>query len=165
MRIIKYVIVFAMLVGIASQVSAKDKEVKAYMFGFAASFNDSTIYMTDIQEVSGAYSADKSGFLVNRDEYSYQLRNYIQGLGKKYPTCITSYAYNKKDIQKKYDKIKKRYLEKNKGRYILVNITNDEFTYKPVSPDEGTVIVDAKQAEKDAAKKQTKDKKKSKKKK
>ena len=74
MRIIKCLIATAMLLGVVIQVSAKDKEVsKVYMFGFAASFNDSTIYITDIQEIKGAYVAERTKFLVNRDENSYQL--------------------------------------------------------------------------------------------
>lgn len=150
----------AMLFGITTQISAKDKEApKVYMFGFAASFNDSTIYLTDIQEVNGAYMAEKTKFLVNRDEYSYQFRNYLQGEGKLYPTCITSYAYSNKDILKKYEKIKKRYIDKNKGRYIVVNIDNTQFTYQPVSPDEGTVIVDSEEAANAAKKSKGKEKK------
>jgi len=149
-----------MLLGGMIQVSAKDKEApKVYMFGFAASFNDSTVYITDIQEVDGAYMAEKTKFLVNRDEYSYQLRNYLQGQGKQYPTCITSYAYNRKDALKKYEKIKKRYIDKNKGRYIVVNIDNTQFTFQPVSPDEGTIIVDSEKAEKAAKKISKKNKK------
>ena len=134
MRIIKCLIATAMLLGVVIQVSAKDKEVsKVYMFGFAASFNDSTIYITDIQEIKGAYVAERTKFLVNRDEYSYQLRNYLQGQGNAFPTCITSYAYDRKTIEKKFAKIKKRYIDKNKGRYIIVNISKEQITYQPVS--------------------------------
>ena len=35
---------------------------KVYLYGFAASFNDSTVYFTDIQEVDSAV-IDRSGFL------------------------------------------------------------------------------------------------------
>ena len=137
MRIIKCLIATAMLLGVVIQVSAKDKEVsKVYMFGFAASFNDSTIYITDIQEIKGAYVAERTKFLVNRDEHSYQLRNYLQGQVNAFPTCITSYAYDRKTIEKKFAKIKKRYIDKNKGRYIIVNISKEQFTYQPVSSDE-----------------------------
>ena len=137
MRIIKCLIATAMLLGVVIQVSAKDKEVsKVYMFGFAASFNDSTIYITDIQEIKWAYVAERTKFLVHRDEYSYQLRNYLQGQGNAFPTCITSYAYDRKTIEKKFAKIKKRYIDKNKGRYIIVNISKEQFTYQPVSSDE-----------------------------
>lgn len=146
MRIIKCLIATAMLFGVVIQVSAKDKEVsKVYMFGFAASFNDSTIYITDIQEIKGAYVAERTKFLVNRDEYSYQLRNYLQGQGNAFPTCITSYAYDRKTIEKKFAKIKKRYIDKNKGRYIIVNISKEQFTYQPVSSDEAVNVDESEQ--------------------
>lgn len=146
MRIIKCLIATAMLLGVVIQVSAKDKEVsKVYMFGFAASFNDSTIYITDIQEIKGAYVAERTKFLVNRDEYSYQLRNYLQGQGNAFPTCITSYAYDRKTIEKKFAKIKKRYIDKNKGRYIIVNISKEQFTYQPVSSDEAVNVDESEQ--------------------
>lgn len=157
MRIIKCLIATAMLLGVVIQVSAKDKEVsKVYMFGFAASFNDSTIYITDIQEIKGAYVAERTKFLVNRDEYSYQLRNYLQGQGNAFPTCITSYAYDRKAIEKKFAKIKKRYIDKNKGRYILVNISKEQFTYQPVSSDEVVNVDESEQMVKQSKSKKKK---------
>ena len=39
----------ALLISITSQ--AKNEMRKAYVFGFASSFNDSTVYFTDIQEL------------------------------------------------------------------------------------------------------------------
>lgn len=145
MKIIKYTIAAVTFLGITANMSAKEEKApKTYMFGFAASFNDSTVYFTDIQEITDAYMAEKTKFLVNRDEYSYQFRNYLQGEGKQYPTCITSYAYNRKDIVKKYEKLRKKYMDnKNKGRYIIVNIDSKQFTYKPVSPDEEIIVEDA----------------------
>jgi len=157
MRIIKCLIATAMLLGVVIQVSAKDKEVsKVYMFGFAASFNDSTIYITDIQEIKGAYVAERTKFLVNRDEYSYQLRNYLQGQGNAFPTCITSYAYDRKTIEKKFAKIKKRYIDKNKGRYIIVNISKEQFTYQPVSSDEVVNVDESEQTEQQSKSKNNK---------
>ena len=33
---------------------------KVYMFGFAASFNDSTVYFTDVQQLEGAWCMRRS---------------------------------------------------------------------------------------------------------
>ena len=41
---------------------------KVYLYGFAASFNDSTVYFTDIQELDSAV-VDRGGFLYGRDSY------------------------------------------------------------------------------------------------
>ena len=48
------------------------------MFGFSASFNDSTVNFTDIQAVNAYVENNHTHFLVNRDEYSYQLRYYME---------------------------------------------------------------------------------------
>lgn len=160
MRFLKYAIIAVMLLGFTTIASAKEKQAnKVYLFGFAASFNDSTVYFTTIQEVQGAYVSGKGNFLVNREEYSYQLRNYLQGLGNAHPTCITSYAYTRKDIEKKYEKLKQKYTEKAKGRYIVEYLDDTKFMYSPVAIDAGSVIVDPKEAEKAALESKKKAKK------
>ena len=54
---------------------AAGKKTRVYVYGFAASFNDSIVYFTDIQTLDSATIASKSGFLYGRDNYSYQLRD------------------------------------------------------------------------------------------
>ena len=166
MKLIKYILIAVLTMGYASQVSAKSKPVKAYLFGFAASFNDSTVYFTGIQEVNGAYMQEKSKFLVNRDEYSHQLRNYLKAQGNNYPTCVTSYAYDLKHAQKEYDKMRKKYTVKAKNRFIVVDIKETEFKYEAVTPDNDDMddadwkaSRKAKKAELKAARKAAKDKK------
>ena len=144
------------LTAFCTSAMAQEKQVdKLYAFGMASSFNDSTVYITDIQEVSGAYVTEKGKKLVNREEYSYQLRDYLKSKGVAYPTCMTSYALEKKDINKKMERIRKKYVEKNNGRYI----SQDEFHYKGVSPEEGVVNVDAAAAEEAARKSSMNEKK------
>lgn len=120
-----------------TDMSAKDDNVKAYMFGFAASFNDSIVYITDIQEVPTAYVTHKHKFLKDRSEYSYQLRNHLtRQQPSSHPTVATFYALNRKDAEKKYAKIKRKYTEKAKGRYIVKYIKADEFHYEPIAHEE-----------------------------
>ena len=76
--------------------------VKTYAFGFAASFNDSTVYFTDIQVLDSAWLNEKNDFLVSRDNYSYQLRDYLaseQQMPRR--TCIVYAGKNKKKVEKK----------------------------------------------------------------
>lgn len=54
---------------------------------------------------------------------------------------MTSYAKKRQDIEKKYAKIKKRYLEKNV--FNIKYITANEFKYTPIVPDE--VLMETKQ--------------------
>jgi hypothetical protein len=125
------------LTAMTQQAEAQNRQVdKVYIYGFAASFNDSTVYFTDIQEVRGAYMHTKSKFLVNRDEYSHQLRNYLKEKGYYQPTCITCYAYDRKKAQKGYDKLRRKYTVKAKNRFVVIDIKEQDFKYQPVTPDE-----------------------------
>ena len=66
------------------------------MFGVATSFNDSTLYITEIQEISGAYIDSKTKFLVERDNYSYQLRDYLKGIGEQTSDSYHHICYRKR---------------------------------------------------------------------
>ena len=78
MKYLKY-IVLTLLVCVA--MGAEAKTIKArhmYVFGFAASFKDSVVYMTEIQDVQGAMYDTKTKFLLGRDSYSDQLKTYFR---------------------------------------------------------------------------------------
>ncbi|MBF1628695.1 MAG: hypothetical protein HXO52_04350 [Prevotella sp.] len=137
MRLRQLLIVTALLVGCVINGNAKGyRPAKIYMFGFAASFNDSTVYLTDIQTVNAYLVNNRTKFLANREDYSYQLRNYLQSNGlEAYPTCITMFAENEKDATKKYLKLKERY-EKSKKKYSIKSLKDSQFKYTPVEPDQ-----------------------------
>lgn len=137
MRLRQLLIVTALLVGCVINGNAKGyRPAKIYMFGFAASFNDSTVYLTDIQTVNAYLINNRTKFLANREDYSYQLRNYLQSNGlEAYPTCITMFAENEKDATKKYLKLKERY-EKSKKKYSIKSLKDSQFKYTPVEPDQ-----------------------------
>ena len=137
MRLRQLLIVTALLVGCVINSNAKGyRPAKIYMFGFAASFNDSIVYLTDIQTVNAYLVNNRTKFLANREDYSYQLRNYLQSNGlEAYPTCITMFAENEKDATKKYLKLKERY-EKSKKKYSIKSLKDSQFKYTPVEPDQ-----------------------------
>ena len=137
MRLRQLLIVTALLVGCVINGNAKGyRPAKIYMFGFAASFNDSTIYLTDIPTVNAYLVNNRTQFLANREDYSYQLRNYLQSNGlEAYPTCITMFAENEKDATRKYLKLKERY-EKSKKKYSIKSLKDSQFKYTPVEPDQ-----------------------------
>ena len=82
MKVTKIALAILALAGIGSISShAKNEPRTAYIFGFASSFNDSTVYFTDVQKVDSAYFTRKSKFLVSRENYSYQLRDYLTSHG------------------------------------------------------------------------------------
>lgn len=136
MNLKKYIMTLAMLLIATGNLMAQNKKTTVYMFGFSASFNDSTVYMTEIQQVDDAWVNNKTNHLVKRDDYSYQLRNYLKAQGEETPTCVTFYALKPKDIQKKYDNLKKRYTDKRKGDYIVRELPMANFSYTAVLPDD-----------------------------
>lgn len=104
-----------------------------YIFGFSASFNDSTIYFTDIQHIDSAWIENKTKFLLGRENYSYQLRDYLsENKSQPHRTCVVVFAFNKKDINKKLANMKKKYIGKNTTKYDIKYLTSEEFSFKQV---------------------------------
>ena len=127
-------VLFAAALLIASlSVVAKSRVQKIYAFGFAASFNDSTVYFTDIQPIDSAWLAEKTGFLVSRQNYSYQLRDYLAEKGENHQTCIIVYSPKRDQTEKKYMKMRKKYTAK--GDYQVKYIASSEFHFTPIEPD------------------------------
>lgn len=115
--------------------SAKNKsESKIYAFGFAASFNDSTLHFTEIQELDSVSINHKNKFLVERENYSYQLRNYLESQGLPHRTCIISFAFTQKDAQKKYNKMRNKYVKR--GQVEIKYIPKEEFKFTTIKPEE-----------------------------
>lgn len=90
MKLRVYLAMAAML--IPALTFAVQKHTPGYICGFATSFNDSTVYFTDIQYMDSTYTDSKTGFLYSRDNYSYQLRGHMQKNGVANPTCITFFS-------------------------------------------------------------------------
>lgn len=138
MKTSKYIIgivLFSLTFVWSIDLSAKNKRVpKVYIFGVAASFSDSTIYFTDVQEIDSVWINDKNNFLLNRSDYSYQLKNYLESQGQSRRTCIVSYALKRKDLEKKYMKMRNKYVKK--GSLDIRNIDSNEFKFTPVDLDE-----------------------------
>lgn len=112
---------------------AVNKPTKVYMYGFAASFNDSTVCFTDIQEVDSAYLDAKTKFLYSRENYSYQLREHLKAQGFNTPTCITVFAEKRNKLEKKLAKMRKKY---SNGKFIVKEIKSPEFTFEAVKFEE-----------------------------
>lgn len=136
MRYFKYIFVFIIMMTLmGTEVSAKPVVTpKGYMFGFAANFSDSIIYITDIQTVDSVWFDHKSKFLIGRSSYSAQLREYFSNtLNQPHRTCIVIFALTRKEIEKKYLKLKKQYTGKYAGRYDVRTLNENEFHFTPVN--------------------------------
>lgn len=118
----------------ATNVAAKGKMMpKVYMYGFSASFNDSIVYFTDVVEVDSAWLDTKTDFLLGRERYSLQLKNYLSGsLGQPNRTCIVMFNTNRNKVEEDYTKMRKLYSDKTKNLYDVRNIASTDFTFHPV---------------------------------
>ena len=121
---------FALLCATAA--FSASKQATVYLYGISTSFNDSTLYVTEIQALNGAWVENGTHFLVGRDNYSYQLRDYLRAQGTPNPTVVTVFALKQKDIEKKMVKLKKKYFAK--GTYQIRQLSTAEFQFKPISP-------------------------------
>ena len=105
-----------------------------YMFGFSASFKDSIVYTTDIQNVEGLWIDTKNNFLLNRDEYSHQLKVYLtEKLQQQNRICMVFFYDKKKKAEKEFLKLMKKY----KKGYEVRHVSAAEFKFEPIdmSPD------------------------------
>lgn len=150
-RIILLLLTLVLSLHISAQKSTMQK---IYAYGFSASFTDSVAYFTEIQEIDSAWIETKTKFLENRDSYSYQLKEYFAQQGDKNRTCMIFFALEKKDIEKKYLKMKKKYIKE--GNFDIRYLSKTDFVFHAVEPNE--IIEEAAPAEND--KKKKKDKKK-----
>ena len=137
---------------ISLTVQAKNEMRKAYVFGFASSFNDSTVYFTDIQEVDSAWFTSKHHFLVSRENYSYQLRDYLASIGEQHRTCVVEYDTDPKKLEKVWNKLYIRYAHNQKQKnnqkqkselppFQIKKLNRTQFQFQAVAPmDEATEI-------------------------
>ncbi len=128
---LKKTILSLLLLLLSAGAGAALKPKTLYIYGFAASFNDSTVYFTDIQQVDSAYMDTKTKFLYSRENYSSQLRAYLEQLGFANATCVTGFATTRKEAEKKYLALRKRYLEG--GNYNIHYLKAPDFVYQPIS--------------------------------
>lgn len=134
-NIIKIALCIALFAFTSTEAGAQNLKTKVYMYGFCASFNDSTVYFTDIQEVEEAYVGKKTHFLYGRDSYSYQLKQHMQALGLKTPTCMVGFADKRDKAEKKYMKLRQRYT-KVPGKYDVKFIAATDFQFEGITATE-----------------------------
>lgn len=106
----------------------KDNEPKRiYLYGVSIDFNDSTVYITDMQHLDDII-VNKDGSLLNYANYSLQLKLYLEGtLGETNQTCAVIYSDDKKKLEKRFVKMRKKY-QADKSKMIR-QIGTDSFVF------------------------------------
>ena len=132
------IILFNIQFSILNKVSAQDDQTskvlrtipQAYAFSVGMSPADSTVYMSDVLILQRAQVVKSNGFLVGRQDYSSQFRNFLAQLDMPDRTCATMYSENYKKISKEYDKMKADFIKRGfrvniidqtEFRYIVIN--------------------------------------------
>lgn len=121
-------ILFVALFAIASAVHAKgDDEKTVYLFGASFSFSDSVVYFTEIMPVEGAKLDDKTKFLLHRQYYAYELKDYMN-FQENMPgrTSVIYFSDKLSKLKKQEAKIRKRLVEKE-GK--TVRYLGDKFKF------------------------------------
>ncbi len=138
-----------------SHVAAKLVAVpQGYMFGFAASFNDSIVYFTDLQTLDSVWIESKSKFLQRRDGYSHQLRDYLsQQLSQPHRTCLVIFNTNRKKAEKQYQKMRRLYANPKSGRqqFDVRQLKATDFRFTVIDLSEEIAMEEEFEAEQKAA--------------
>lgn len=139
MKLTKHIITAALIVAASIPVMGKtDKDAtqQTYMFGFAASFNDTIVHFTDIQTIDSVWIDRKTNFLLGRNHYANQLRSYLTQQQMPHRTCIVFYDKKLNRLQNKFLKMKKLYADeskKNKSHNIIKDISAHNFKFTAVN--------------------------------
>lgn len=124
--------VFSSFTG-SDAVLKKKPTTGVYVFGFSASFTDSTVYFTPIQYLDGVVLEKKTKFLPGAPEYSYQLKDYLeQQRGEKNRVCAIFADETKAKAEKHFINVRKRYLNQKMN---VVFLTEQEFQYQKIQPE------------------------------
>ena len=100
-----------------------------YLYAISSEFGDTAVYITDIIELDSVQLTKRYDYLTFRSDYSSQLKQYLADkYGKNLQTVAVFFDKDKKKIDKRYNKILKRY-KATKG-YELITVSKEEFTFK-----------------------------------
>lgn len=128
-RFILIGLLYAVQLTASAATKEKAEEFKrVYMYGVAVNFNDSTVYMTDIQHLDSMI-INKDGSLQNYVGYSLQLKVHIEGtLGEIDQTCAIIYSDKKKKLEKSFLKMRKKYAAERGEKFKRIG--TDSFIFQ-----------------------------------
>lgn len=111
----------------ATKTMKSSEPKRVYMYGVSMDFNDSTVYLTDLQFLDSiVVKSDAS--IVNLSSYPLQMKTYLESkLGDYNQTCALFYSPKKRRLEKRYQNV--QYKFKNDKDIILKKIGVDEFRF------------------------------------
>lgn len=99
-----------------------------YLYALSASFNDSIVYITDIQTVEGAY-IEKKHILGGLRQYVQQMDRYFKEKGVADRINTVFFKTKRTKAEKQFVKLRKRY---TKDGIDLRVLPQGEFSFQPV---------------------------------
>lgn len=112
----------------AKKQADKKQDAPVYMFGCGTSFTDSTTYVTAIYAVDGAEISQKTKFLEHRADYSNQLKTFLEVMHSPNQTCSIFYATKRKQLEKKYQKLRRHLLKKKDINVVMLPAEDFKFS-------------------------------------
>lgn len=101
-----------------------------YVFGIGDSMKDSTVFFTHVQRVDNANLQKRTGFLLDRADFSQQLKKYFAtSLNDKNRLCIIYYFKKEKEAIKKLQKVRSNYLDDG---MLVKYIDQEAFSFTPI---------------------------------
>lgn len=101
---------------------------KTYVFGFAHVLGDSTAYITNINEIDSIDVQKRTKFLPFRSDFSLQFKIYLEAkCGLAHETSTVFFSKNRARLVKKFNKIKKRYLDSHS--FVLKQVSDNDFRF------------------------------------
>lgn len=126
MRKILFVTIALSLCLVMGAKKKDNSNVTVYMYGLSASFNDSIVYLTDVQKVDSAYFIEGK-FLGGLREYTGQMNIYFTEKDGERRTNTVFFKRTRKDAEKAYVKLRKRYTN---DAIDLRPLPSTEFAFK-----------------------------------
>ena len=101
---------------------------RVYLCGVSLNFNDSVVYVTDIQSLDSVI-INKEGSLANYSTYSLQMKVYMEGtLGEINQTCAVLYSDDKKNLEKRINRMRKHFLA-NENK-LFKKVSREAFAFR-----------------------------------
>lgn len=140
---LKAIICLALLcmaaIGPAHAKKHRVKQKSVYMVGVCMSLVDSTIFITDMHRVDSVTIENKTNFLMDRQLYSLQLKQYVESQYKGGPYIPVVYSgLKRKKMERRYLSLHKRYVQSKELRMYLID--QSQFRFKPETYIEDTII-------------------------
>lgn len=129
MNFIKRILLLTLFITVSiNALQAKEKkETTIYGFAVGTCLSDSTVYISAISRLDSAVVNNKTGFLQDRQLYSYQFKAYLDYLYKLNHTCAVFFSSKKESLEKKYIKMRRRYGKDKNIKFTEVPINQFKF--------------------------------------